>query len=82
MLALTIKGHFSSQIRPMSDTNLSRPRGSVFSFKLEDRLKPLELECLVNPSAIAASADLVLIYVAESMANYVLLLVKRSYGVY
>ena len=82
MLALTIKGHFSSQIRPMSDTNLSRPRGSVFSFKLEDRLKPLELECLVNPSAIAASASVVPMYVAESMASRVLLLVERPNGVY
>ena len=66
----------------MSDTSLLRPRGSVFSFKLEDRLKPLELECLVNPSAIAASASVVPMYVAESMASRVLLLVERPNGVY
>ena len=74
---------FFTDSGPMGDTSLSRPRGSVFCVKLEDQLlKPLALECLAYPSGIAASADGVLIYVAETMANRVLRFVKRPNGVY
>ena len=79
--ALTMKGQFLTDGGD-GHTSLLRPRESVFSFKLEDSLKPLELECLVNPSAIAASASVVPMYVAESMASRVLLLVERPNGVY
>ena len=81
LLCFDNEGTISSQMGAMGDTSLLRPRESVFSFKLEDSLKPFELECLANQSGIAASAYVVPMYVAESMTSRVLLLVERPNGV-
>ncbi|EQC36949.1 hypothetical protein SDRG_05774 [Saprolegnia diclina VS20] len=71
---------------PLGETTLENPRGSVFCIAANPSggqiLKPLALNCLAHPCAVAVSPDSKLVYVAEMMANRVLRFVQRPPGIY
>ncbi|OQS00148.1 hypothetical protein THRCLA_06191 [Thraustotheca clavata] len=71
---------------PMGETTIEQPRGSVYCIAPNPSgghiLKPLAMECLAHPCAVAVSPNSKLVYVAEMMNNRILRFVQRPSGIY
>ena len=71
----------------LGETGLHAPRGSLYYIAHApggggQMLRPLALECLAHPCALAVSPDGARVYVAEMMTNRVLCYVQRPAGVF
>ena len=58
---------------PLGETSIENPKGSVFVLDLEDMLlRPLALNCMAHPSALAMNPEETVLYVCETLRNRVL----------
>jgi sugar lactone lactonase YvrE len=68
---------------PMGETSLGDPRGSLYSLDLGTmETRVLLGNCLAHPSAVTATAEGDVIYVAETMRNRILRLARRQKNAY
>jgi sugar lactone lactonase YvrE len=67
---------------PQGETGLASPRGSVFVISPDRILRPIALECLAQPSAVALSASESAVFVAEQAQNRIIRYTQKPAGVW